>query len=167
MNDAYNQFQRNWRKFHIVFSCVSYIDIANFHEVCGGTNSGEEWLVCTFQVTGRVLQLNTLCSSRLKVLLHRFRGTLKGNPLEYLEYANSLQKNLQFFIETPNSIGDLLFLDLNMNVNDERIINYHWYQKSTHTGIISKFRSCAQLHMWLKGLYIRFSMQPVIGNPLL
>ena len=54
--------------------------------------------------------------------------TVKRNPLDYLEYANSLRKNLQFTLETPNGSGDLAFLDMNINVNNERKISYHWYQ---------------------------------------
>ena len=71
--------------------------------------------------------------------------TVKGNPLDYLEYANSLHKNLQYTLETPNGSGDLAFLDLNINLNEDRKIGYHWYQKSTDTGIILNFRSCAPL----------------------
>ena len=29
-------------------------------------------------------------------------GTVKGNPIYYLEYANSLYKNLQLTLETSN-----------------------------------------------------------------
>ena len=68
--------------------------------------------------------------------------TIKGNPLEY---ANSLHKNVQFTLETLNAHGNLAFLDLNMNVNDERQISCRWYQKSTDTGLILNFRSCAPL----------------------
>ena len=71
--------------------------------------------------------------------------TVKGNPLDYLEYANSLHKNLQFTLQTPNGSGDLAFLDLNINLNEDRKISCHWYQKSTDTGIILNFRSCAPL----------------------
>ena len=69
----------------------------------------------------------------------------KGNPLDYLEYRNSLHKNLQFTLETPNGSGDLAFLDLNINLNEDRKISCHWYQKSTDTRIILNFRSCALL----------------------
>ena len=71
--------------------------------------------------------------------------TVNGNPLDYLEYAYSLHKNLQFTLETPNGSEDLAFLDLNMNLNEDRKISCHWYQKSTDTGIILNFRSCAPL----------------------
>ena len=46
--------------------------------------------------------------------------TVKGNPLDYLEFANSLHKNLQFTLETPNESGDWAFLDLNINLNEDR-----------------------------------------------
>ena len=42
------------------------------------------------------------------------------NPLDYLERANSVRKNLQFTIDTPNGSGDLAFPDLNINVNEVR-----------------------------------------------
>ena len=71
--------------------------------------------------------------------------TVKRNPLDYLEYANSLHKNLQFTLQTPNGSGDLAFLDLNINLNEDRKISCHWYQKSTDIGIILNFRSCAPL----------------------
>ena len=71
--------------------------------------------------------------------------TVKGNPLDYLEYANSLHKNLQFTLETPNGSGDLAFLHQNINLNEYRKISCHWYQNSTDTGIILNFRSCAPL----------------------
>ena len=71
--------------------------------------------------------------------------TVKGNPLDYLEYANSLHKNLQFTLETPNGSGDLAFLDLNINLNEDRKISCQWYQKSTDTGIILNLRSCFPL----------------------
>ena len=96
--------------------------------------------------------------------------TINGNPLDYLEYANSLHKNLQFFLETPNGSGDLAFLDLNINVNEDRKISCRWYQKSIDTGIILNFRSCARYNirkLWFKGLCIRFLMQTVTGNPLM
>ena len=38
------------------------------------------------------------------------------------------------------------FLDLNINLNEDRKISCLWYQKSTDTGIILNFRSCAPLH---------------------
>ena len=71
--------------------------------------------------------------------------TVKGNPLDYLEYANSLHKNLQFTIQTPNGSGHMAFLDLNINLNEDRKLSCHWYQKSTDTRIILNFRSCAPL----------------------
>ena len=37
-------------------------------------------------------------------------GIVKGKPLGYPEHSNSLHKNLQFTLETPNRAGDLAFL---------------------------------------------------------
>ena len=71
--------------------------------------------------------------------------TVKGNPLEYLEYANSLPNNLQLTLETPNGSGDLAFPDLNINVNEVEKISCQWYKKSTDTVIIFNFRSCSPL----------------------
>ena len=71
--------------------------------------------------------------------------TVKGNPLDYLENANSLHKNLQFTLETPNGSGDLAFLDLNINLSEDRKISCNWYQKSTDAGVILNFRSCEPL----------------------
>ena len=53
--------------------------------------------------------------------------------------------NLQFTLETQNGSGDLAFLDLNINLNEDRKISCHYYQKSTDIGIILNFRSCAPL----------------------
>ena len=60
-------------------------------------------------------------------------------------YANSLYESLKFTLEAPNGSGDLAFLDLNINLNEDRKISCHWYQKSTDTGITLNFRSCAPL----------------------
>ena len=37
--------------------------------------------------------------------------------LDYLGYANSLHKNIQFTPEPPNGDGNLALLDLNINLN--------------------------------------------------
>ena len=57
----------------------------------------------------------------------------KGNPQRYLEYVNSLHKNLQFTLETPEADGNLTFIDLNLSINDETQNSCHWYQKLTDT----------------------------------
>ena len=60
-------------------------------------------------------------------LFSRYRDdvvcTVKRNPLDYLAYAHSLQKNLQFTLESPNGNGDLALRDLNIYINDERKIS--------------------------------------------
>ena len=71
--------------------------------------------------------------------------TVKGNTLDYFEYANFLNKNLIFTLETPNGSGDLAFLNLNINVNKYRKNSCLWYQKFTDTGIFPNFHSCAPL----------------------
>ena len=76
--------------------------------------------------------------------------TFKWNPLKYHECAYSLQQNVQFSLETPNGNGNMPIPDLNINVNDERRISCHWYEKSTDTCNILNFRSCALLHFMKK-----------------
>ena len=96
--------------------------------------------------------------------------TVMGYPLEYLGFANSLHKNLQFNLETPNGSGDMTFLDPNINVNKDMTVSCHWYQKSADTGKFLNFRSCAPLKLkkkYFKGLCIELLMRPVIGNPLM
>ena len=63
----------------------------------------------------------------------------------YLKTLHSLHKNLKFTLETPNGSGVLAFLDLNINENEDKKISCNWYQKSTDTGIILSFCSCATL----------------------
>ena len=72
--------------------------------------------------------------------------TVNGKPLEYLEYANSLHKSLQISLNKLNSNGKQAFLDLDINVNDDRKISCHLYQKPTEAGIIIKFLIWAPLH---------------------
>ena len=71
--------------------------------------------------------------------------TVKGNPLDYLEYAKSLHKRLLLTLEKPNGSGDLACLDLNINVNEDKKFSCHWYQKSGDTGIILNCSSFAPL----------------------
>ena len=54
--------------------------------------------------------------------------TVKGNPLDYLELANSFHIILKFTLETPIGIGDLAILDVNINENEDRKISCRWYQ---------------------------------------
>ena len=51
--------------------------------------------------------------------------TVKRNPLDYLEFSNSLHKNLQITIQRPKGSGDLAFIDLSINVNEDRKIISH------------------------------------------
>ena len=69
--------------------------------------------------------------------------TVKGDPEKVLRAANLLHPNLQFTIETPNTNGNLAFLDLQISIYKSRKISCGWYQKSTDTGTILNFRSCA------------------------
>ena len=47
--------------------------------------------------------------------------TVRGDPDEYLKFANSLQNNLQFTLEKVNMDGDLAFLDFNVIVSSKKI----------------------------------------------
>ena len=69
--------------------------------------------------------------------------TVNGDPEKVLRAANLLYPNLQFPIETPNTNGKLAFLDLKISIDKSRKINCGWYQKTTDTGTILNFRSCA------------------------
>ena len=73
-------------------------------------------------------------------LLKRYMGdivcSVKGEPLNYIEYANSLHKNLPYTLETQNGSEDVEFLNLNINENEDKKLSCHWYQKLTDTGII-------------------------------
>ena len=71
--------------------------------------------------------------------------TVRVDPDEHLKFANSLHKNLQFTLEKVDMEGNLAFLDINVIVSSKSIINCHWYQKPTDTGIILNLRSCAPL----------------------
>ena len=86
-------------------------------------------------------------TEELKFFLKRYVDdivyTVKRNPVDYLEFANSLHKNLQFTLDTPNGSGDLTFINLNIKVINDRKLSCHWYQKQTDTGIILNFSSFA------------------------
>ena len=71
--------------------------------------------------------------------------TVNVNPLDYLEFANSLHKNIKFNLETPNGFEDLALLVLKINVNDIIKTSGQRYQKLTDTGVILNFRSCSPL----------------------
>ena len=71
--------------------------------------------------------------------------TVRGDPDEFLKFANILHHKMQFTLEKDNMEGDLAFPDINVNVSSKSIITCHWYQKTTDTGIILNFCSCAPL----------------------
>ena len=121
-----------------------------FHAKCQGITDTEYqtmrkivWICSYCAEKGR--KVDTLELKLFEMYVDDIVCTVKGSHLDYLEYANSLHKNLQFTLETPNGSGDLAFLDLNINLNEDKKISCHWYQKSTDTGIILNFRSCALL----------------------
>ena len=61
---------------------------------------------------------------------------VRGDPDEYLKFANSLQNNLQFTSKKVEMEGDLAPLDINIHMSSKRNVTCHWYQKPTHVGII-------------------------------
>ena len=69
--------------------------------------------------------------------------TVRGDPDEYFNFANSLHNNPQITLEKINMEGVPVFLDILINVSSKINIICHWYQKPTDTGIILQFRSCA------------------------
>ena len=62
--------------------------------------------------------------------------TVRGEPSCVLNAANSLHPNLQFTLEEVISEGNLRFLDLNINVLQDKGLTCNWYQKPTVTGSI-------------------------------
>ena len=71
--------------------------------------------------------------------------TVRVDPDKYLKFANSLHSNLQFTLEKVNMEGNLVFLDINVNVSSKSNITCHWYQKSTETRKILNYCSSAPL----------------------
>ena len=71
--------------------------------------------------------------------------TVEGDPEKVLRAANLLHPNLQVTIETPNTNGNLAFLNLQISIDKSRKISSGWYQKPIDTGTILNFRSCALL----------------------
>ena len=52
---------------------------------------------------------------------------VRGNPDKFFKFANSSHNNLQFTLEKVNVEGDLVFLDININVSSKSNITFHWY----------------------------------------
>ena len=71
--------------------------------------------------------------------------TVNGKPDTLLRKVNTLHRKLEFTIEKPNENGNLAFLDMNININGCRKINYEWYEKPTDTGVVLNFRSYARI----------------------
>ena len=69
--------------------------------------------------------------------------TVKGALSCVLDAANSLRPNLQFTLEEINSEGNLPFLDLNINVSQDRSVTCNWFEKHLDTGTILNYRSCS------------------------
>ena len=78
----------------------------------------------------------------MKEYVDHITCTVHADPDEFLKFANSFHNNLQFTLEKVNVEGDLVFLDINVNVSSKINNTCHWYQKPTDTGIILNFCSC-------------------------
>ena len=67
--------------------------------------------------------------------------TVRVEPSCFLDAANYLHPNLQFTLEETNSVVNFPFLDLNINVSQDRVVTCNWYQTPTDTGTILNYRS--------------------------
>ena len=88
--------------------------------------------------------------------------TVRGKPNCVLDAANSLRSNLQFILGETNSEGNLPFLDLNINISQDRSVTCNWYQKPTDTGNILKYRSVVS-----KALYTELLGVQLTGSKLI
>ena len=71
--------------------------------------------------------------------------TVRVDTKELLDAANKLHPNLQFTLEKTDDKNSLPFLDMSFNVQPEGNIFCTWYQKTSDTGTIPNYRSCATL----------------------
>ena len=79
--------------------------------------------------------------------------TVRSEPICVLGAANSLDPNLQITLEETISKGNLQFLDLNVNVSQDRCVTCNWYQKQTDTRTKLNYRSCATLYTEFLGVH--------------
>ena len=87
-------------------------------------------------------------SSETKVFLRYFDDivrTVRGETKELLDAVNNLHPYLQLTLEATDDKNSLHFLDMSINVQPERNIFCTWYQKSSDTGTILNYHSCAPL----------------------
>ena len=124
---------KNW--FHAICQKVSNEEYADMHDFV--------W-ICTYcsnqQTVGHDNEMKLLKKYADDIIC-----TVRGDPDDYLKFANSLHNNLQFTLEKVNMDGDLAFLVIIVNVSSKNNITCHWNQKPTDTGRILKFRSCVPL----------------------
>ena len=78
-----------------------------------------------FFSSGKVINRGRTLLANFQSFVYGIVSTVKVNPQEQLEYTNSLRKYLQFTADRPDVYGILVFLDLNMKVNDARSIRFH------------------------------------------
>ena len=123
---------KNW--FHAKCQKISNEENANMQDVV--------W-ICTYCNNQLIVGRNEM--KLFKRYVDDFICTVRGDPDEYLKFANSLHNNLQFTLEKVNMEGNLAFLEINVNVSSKCNITCDWYQKPNDNGIILNFRSCAPL----------------------
>ena len=124
---------KNW--FHARCQKISNDEYANKQDVV---------LICTYCNNQQIVGPNEEMKL-FKRYVDDIICTVRGDPDEYLKFANSLHNNLQFNLEKVNMEENLAFLDINVNVSSKNNITCHGYQKPTDTGIILNFPSCALL----------------------
>ena len=99
---------------------------------------------CSNQQTKRRLEGMKL----LKIYVDDIICKFCDDPDKYLKIANSLHKNLQLTLKKVNMEGNLVSLDINVNVSTKSNIINHLYQKPTDTRMIMIFRSWILLQHW-------------------
>ena len=107
--------------------------------------------ICTYcnkqQIVGRHEEMKLF-----KIYMDGIICTVRGDPDEFLKFANSLHNNLQFTLEKINMEENLAFLEINVNMSSKSNITCHWYQKPTDTGMLLNFRRCAPLQHKKNGI---------------
>ena len=123
---------KHW--FHARCQKISNDAYANMHDVV--------W-ICTYCNKQQIVGRNEM--KLFKRYVDDFICTVRGDPDDFLKFANSLHNSLQFTLEKVNMEGNMAFLEKNVNVSSKSNITWQWYQKPTDTGLILNFRSCAPL----------------------
>ena len=78
-----------------------------------------------------------------------------------LDVFNSIDDNIQFTMEIPNNDKPLNFLDISITINNNTV-DYEWYRKDCHSGILLKEDSFIPTHM--KDNFINNSIKKIENN---